>query len=119
MKMLVCRFGRGRGDGMELFDDPSSVEEEVYISRSSSDGPPSPSTGILSFREKQVLTMLAIGENNQTIATKLSLSPETVRNYTRTARMKLGAKSRTHAIAIAAITGQLDRDSILQAGREG
>lgn len=64
----------------------------------------------LSQREREVMTFLALGESNQTIAAKLHLAPETVRNYTRSARQKLRAKSRSHAIAIAARSGQLDID---------
>lgn len=65
---------------------------------------------VLTQREREVMTLLALGESNQTIASKLHLAPETVRNYTRSARQKLGAKSRSHAIAIAARSGQLDID---------
>jgi DNA-binding CsgD family transcriptional regulator len=68
----------------------------------------------LSQREKEVLTLLALGESNQTIASRLFLAPETVRNYTRSARIKLGAKSRSHAIAIAVSTGQIDLSGKLQ-----
>lgn len=66
----------------------------------------------LSSREKEIMTLLALGENNQTIAKKLFLAPETVRHYTRMARIKLGAKSRSHAIALAVATGQIDRSQL-------
>ena len=62
----------------------------------------------LTEREKEVLTMLALGETNSTIAEKLHLSPETVRSHTRSARLRLGARSRSHAIAIALQSGQLE-----------
>lgn len=67
----------------------------------------------LSSREREVLTLLALGETNQTIAKKLHLSPETVRNYTRSARLKLGAKSRSHAIALAVAAKELDLEMLL------
>ena len=62
----------------------------------------------LSVREKEVLELLASGADNNEVATELGISPETVRNHTRNARRKLGARSRSHAIAIAIALGQLD-----------
>lgn len=64
----------------------------------------------LTDREREVLTMLALGETNATIAKKLHLSQETVRSHTRSARLRLGARSRSHAIALALSSGQLDLD---------
>ena len=64
----------------------------------------------LTDREREILTMLAIGETNQTIARELNLAPETVRTHTRTARLRLGARSRSHAITLALQSGQLDLD---------
>jgi len=64
----------------------------------------------LTNREREVLTLLALGETNQTIAEKLHLSPDTVRAHTRSARLRLGAKSRSHAIALALKSGQLEFD---------
>ena len=64
----------------------------------------------LTNREREVLTLLALGETNQTIAERLHLSPETVRAHTRSARLRLGAKSRSHAIALALKSGQLEFD---------
>jgi len=65
----------------------------------------------LTDREREVLTLLALGETNQTIAEKLHLSPETIRAHTRSARLRLGAKSRSHAIALALQSGQLQFDA--------
>lgn len=62
----------------------------------------------LTDREKEVLTLLALGETNATIADQLHLSPETIRSHTRSARLRLGARSRSHAIALAIHSGQLD-----------
>lgn len=64
----------------------------------------------LTDREREVLTLLALGDSNKTIAEKLHLSPETVRAHTRSARLRLGAKSRSHAIALALKSGQLVLD---------
>lgn len=65
---------------------------------------------LLTEREREVLTLLALGENNTSIAVKLFISSETVRSHTRSARLRLGAKSRSHAIALALQRGELDFD---------
>lgn len=92
------------GVHLSVLMSPEHSELESDLTESESDdGEPS-----LTDREREVLTMLALGETNQTIASELHLSPETVRNYTRSARAKLGARSRSHAIAIAVRHGQLD-----------
>lgn len=64
----------------------------------------------LTEREREVLTLLALGDSNRAIAEKLHLSPETVRAHTRSARLRLGARSRSHAIALALKSGQLALD---------
>jgi DNA-binding CsgD family transcriptional regulator len=67
-----------------------------------------PEPGRLSARERQVMSLLALGENNMSIAAKLGRSPETVRKQTLSARNRLGARSRSHAIALAIQAGELD-----------
>lgn len=62
----------------------------------------------LTQREREVLSLLALGGSNASIAAQLHLSPETVRSHTRSARLRLGARSRSHAIALALQTGQLN-----------
>lgn len=62
----------------------------------------------LNDREREVLGLLALGDSYREIAAKLHLAPETVRNYTRSARAKLGARSRAHAITLALTSGQLN-----------
>lgn len=64
----------------------------------------------LTDREREVLTLLDLGENNSSIAALLHLSPETVRSHTRSARTRLGARSRSHAIALAISSGQIAPD---------
>lgn len=67
-------------------------------------GSPKPLTG----REREVLTLLALGCTGAEIASRLYLSPETVRTHTRRARGKLGARTRSQAIALAVKSGQID-----------
>jgi PAS domain S-box-containing protein len=61
----------------------------------------------LSYRERQVLGLLAQGHDGPAIAERLSLSPETVRSYANAAREKLGAKTRTEAVALALVAGEI------------
>jgi DNA-binding NarL/FixJ family response regulator len=55
----------------------------------------------LSEREKLVLSRIADGMSNAEIGRELALAPDTVRTYIRRAMEKLGAKTRTHAVALA------------------
>lgn len=55
----------------------------------------------LSSRELQVLKLLALGQRNKVIADKLFLSEFTVKSHLRNINSKLGAGSRTEAVAIA------------------
>ncbi len=55
----------------------------------------------LTRKEIRVLQLLAEGYSNSTMAEKLFVSDSTVRTHLRNINMKLGAKSRTQAVAIA------------------
>jgi DNA-binding CsgD family transcriptional regulator len=59
------------------------------------------SKGTLSPRERQVLDLLSQGLSGTEIAERLFLSPETVRTHVRNAMAKLGASTRSQAVAIA------------------
>jgi PAS domain S-box-containing protein len=61
----------------------------------------------LSYRERQVLGLLAQGQDGPAIGERLSLSPETIRSYAQSARDKLGAKTRTEAVALALVRGEI------------
>jgi|SRR4051812_35916089 len=61
----------------------------------------------LSPREREVMTHLAAGAKGTEIAELLEISPETVRNHVRSARGKLGARTRAHAIALAIQKGEV------------
>ena len=62
----------------------------------------------LSPREREVMGLLAMGGTGEDVAMRLNISPETVRNHVRSAREKLGARTRVHAIALAIERGELD-----------
>ena len=61
----------------------------------------------LSYRERQVLSLLAQGHAGPAIAERLNLSSETVRSYAQSAREKLRAKTRTEAVALALVRGDI------------
>jgi DNA-binding NarL/FixJ family response regulator len=63
--------------------------------------------GVLSPREREVLDYLAQGLTGEDVATRLGLSPETVRTHVRNAMDKLEAHTRVHAVAIALRHGEI------------
>jgi DNA-binding NarL/FixJ family response regulator len=63
--------------------------------------------GVLSPREREVLDLLAKGLTGEEAATRLSLSPETIRTHVRNAMDKLEANTRVHAVAIALRQGEI------------
>ena len=62
----------------------------------------------LSLREIEVLRLVAAGNGNRTIAEKLSITEETVKNHVTHILSKLGANDRTHAVTIAIKRGFID-----------
>jgi two-component system, NarL family, response regulator len=63
--------------------------------------PPKGSRGKLTQRQRQILQLLADGESTTVAARQLDLSEETVKTHIKTALARLGARNRTHAVAIA------------------
>jgi DNA-binding NarL/FixJ family response regulator len=63
--------------------------------------PPKGSRGKLTRRQRQILQLLADGESTTVAARELDLSEETVKTHMKNTLARLGAKNRTHAIAIA------------------
>lgn len=55
----------------------------------------------LSSREMDVLIRLADGMEDSEVATDLFLSVNTVKHYVKSLLLSLGAKNRTHAVALA------------------
>jgi DNA-binding NarL/FixJ family response regulator len=63
--------------------------------------PPKGSRGKLTHRQREILQLLANGESITVAARQLDLSEETVKTHTKNALARLGARNRTHAVAIA------------------
>jgi len=65
---------------------------------------PRSSTRPLTPREREVVTLIAMGRETAQIAQELHVSPETVRTHVRNAMTKLGAHTRAQLVAIALCT---------------
>ncbi|MBW8059266.1 MAG: response regulator transcription factor [Solirubrobacterales bacterium] len=63
--------------------------------------PPRGGRGKLTRRQRQILQLHANGESTTVAARKLDLSEETVKTHTKNVLARLGARNRTHAVAIA------------------
>jgi DNA-binding NarL/FixJ family response regulator len=63
--------------------------------------PPPGSRGKLTRRQREILQLVANGESTTVAARVLGLSEETVKTHTKNALGRLGARNRTHAVAIA------------------
>jgi two-component system, NarL family, response regulator len=63
--------------------------------------PPPGSRGKLTLRQREILQRLANGESTAAAARDLGLSEETVKTHTKNILARLGARNRTHAVAIA------------------
>lgn len=73
--------------------------------------PPNPRTAI-TRRQLELLRLAANGNTNAAIARHLGITPTTVNQTLRTTYLKLGAKDRTHAVAIALVRGLLEPKDI-------
>jgi PAS domain S-box-containing protein len=62
--------------------------------------------GALTNREREVVTLIALGHETSQIADGLLVSPETVRTHVRNAMSKLGARTRAQLVAIALSSGE-------------
>lgn len=63
-----------------------------------------------SEREREVLGFLAKGLTDNQIAEQLRLSPATVQTHVRNAKAKLGARTRSQAVALALVGGLIEID---------
>jgi DNA-binding NarL/FixJ family response regulator len=59
----------------------------------------------LTTREVEVIALIALGRTNREIAAELYLSPNSIKTYVRTAYRKIGATSRSQAVAWAIRNG--------------
>ena len=76
----------------------AAIEQERFVDP---EVPPKGSRGQLTSRQRQILQLIANGGSTTAAARELGLSEETVKTHTRNALGRLGARNRTHAVAIA------------------
>jgi DNA-binding CsgD family transcriptional regulator len=115
-RALSTRVGaRHRPVGPDLAarrDPLRHAEADAATLASRLDGKPAKSNGkggkgVLSPREHQVVELLAGGNTGEEVAERLGISPATVRVHVRNATGKLGASTRTQAVAIAVARGEV------------
>ncbi|WP_298989769.1 helix-turn-helix transcriptional regulator [uncultured Pseudokineococcus sp.] len=63
---------------------------------------------LLTARERDCLTLVALGHRQADVAARLHLAEVTVEGHVRSARRRLGARTRDQAVAIALVSGQLE-----------
>ena len=63
---------------------------------------------VLTPREIEVLTHIAAGLSNKSVASKLSVTEDTIKGHVRSILSKLNANDRTHAVTIALRRGFID-----------
>lgn len=61
----------------------------------------------ITLRETEVLTLVAEGYSGKEIAQRLGIAPTTVDRHVEHARLKIGARNRTHLIVVAMQQGLL------------
>jgi DNA-binding CsgD family transcriptional regulator len=88
---------------VEAFETPAKAEASIKGSVGASVGAPR-----LTARQREVFSLLAQGLNAWEIADRLAISPDTVRTHIRNGLVKLGAKTRTQAVAIALTAGDIE-----------
>ncbi len=86
--------------------DPDELREAVEAALAQRhfvdpDVPPKGSRGQLTGRQREILQLLADGGSTTMAARQLDLSEETVKTHMRNVLARLGARNRTHAVALA------------------
>lgn len=76
----------------------AALAQEEYVDPAV---PPKGSRGKLTHRQREIMQMLADGGSTTVAARSLGLSEETVKTHMKNALARLGARNRTHAVAIA------------------
>jgi DNA-binding CsgD family transcriptional regulator len=112
-------FGRRalvRADGSEVQIDFAARLEQirgervaVYVALPRHRSGPTPSSALagellLTSREREIITHVALGHESDQIAQELFISPQTVRTHVRNAMIKLGAHTRAQLVAIVLCT---------------
>ena len=95
----ACCFVSRKADSGELAKAVKAASEgDPYVDP---DVPPPGKRGKLTRRQRQLLQLLADGKSTSFAAKQLELSEETVKTHTKNILMRLEARNRSHAVAIA------------------
>lgn len=104
--VVYCRLANLLpGAHLTIFAPADWPEDELAMSGSEADRPV---LGLLSPREREVLSLVAVGADLQQIASELTISPATVRTHIANANRKLGTHTRAHAVMVALRQGAID-----------
>lgn len=96
----TVHFQPGRHLAIVVFPPARTLNERLAQTRV-------PDSHVLTKREREVLTLVALGNTGVQIAEQLYISPATVQTHMANTLSKLGAKNRAHGIAIALQNGEL------------
>jgi PAS domain S-box-containing protein len=122
-------FGRRalvRADGSEVQIDFAARLERiqgqqvaVYVALPRHRSPPTRSSALagellLTTREREIITHVALGYESEQIANELYISPQTVRTHVRNAMIKLGAHTRAQLVAIVLCTDDAIHATVVQ-----
>jgi len=108
-KITSCIKAALQGD-MVFAEEVSGMLLEEFRKNLPTPKKPSPLLDELSKREKEILTLVAQGKDNQTIAKELFISEKTVKNYISNILSKLGIENRMKLIVFALEVGILESD---------
>lgn len=103
---LGSTLDRGQVEAIRIEKEPLLRMVAMYAHERLREAP-EPNLPSLSRRELECLTWLMKGDRTKDIAKRLNLSPAAIELYVRNARIKLGARTREHAIARAIANGLL------------
>jgi DNA-binding CsgD family transcriptional regulator len=95
LALFVTLSARMEPDGAELIGAPRLESSNGHASK-------------LTDREREVVSLVALGSTTRVIATDLSLSPDTIRSHVRNAMAKTGAHTRAQLVALLLADGLLE-----------
>jgi two-component system, NarL family, nitrate/nitrite response regulator NarL len=82
--------------GGEIFDSVRTPRDRAF------ERVPGPQPGVLTPREREVLTRMAAGQSTSQMSQEMNIEVSTLRTYVKNVLAKLGAHSRLQAVAVAA-----------------
>jgi len=94
-----------------------NIQHESFVASATNRAPLLSRQKVLTFRQRRALRLHAIGCPDKVIAIRVGVSERTVRFHIAEAIKRLGAQSRSHAVAIALGRGEIGRPPILGGAR--